>query len=389
MLLALCHLWAKAPAANAPLKVDLTGGLGDVELDMAELAAKAREEMTAETATDDDVADDKTIAALPSPPRGFTPAPPPEWDDLDVDPADLVVIVGGAELGPYGSSRTRFEMEVDNELSAAGVLELDWTTGLIRWEDDPQPGWYDTESGDLVDEAELVERYHDAVVARTGIREFVDDGAIDPDHASPLLVSVFLDKDFAFVVSSEADARGFAEFDPEHTVIRPVPDSSDWQVIRKAGTEIRVPRKTKLSRVVGGQVPPGFDPTVWGISQDMLSSIDRLAVWNIAATVDAFLTAGFSPAEVMRYVHPSLVANTMGTGMGGGTSMQTMYHGNLLGRNKPNDIFQEVLPNIVAAHVVQSYIGRYGAMMHPVAACATAAVSVEEGVDKIRLGKAE
>jgi len=388
MLLALCDVESKVAAAGAPIKADLTGGLGDADLDMAELAAKAREQITSgEDAESPET--EGTIAALPSPPRGFSPAPPPEWDDLDVDPADLVVIVGGAELGPYGSSRTRFEMEVDNELSAAGVLELAWTTGLIRWEDDPQPGWYDTESGELIDEAELVERYHDTVVQRCGIREFVDDGAIDPDHASPLLVSVFLDKDFAFVVSSEADARAFVEFDPEHTIIRPVPDSSDWQVIRKAGTEIRVPRKTKLSRVVGGQVPTGFDPTVWGISADMASSIDRLAVWNIVATVDAFLTAGFSPAEVMRYVHPSLVANTMGTGMGGGTSMQTMYHGNLLGRNKPNDIFQEVLPNIVAAHVVQSYIGSYGAMIHPVAACATAAVSVEEGVDKIRLGKAE
>ena len=155
---------------------------------------------------DGDSAD--TIAALPSPPRGYTPAPPPEWDDLDVDPADLVVIVGGAELGPYGSSRTRFEMEVDNELSAAGVLELAWTTGLIKWEDDPEPGWYDTESGDLVDESELVERYHDAVVERCGIREFVDDGAIDPDHSAPLLVSVFLDKDFSFVVSSARPMRG-------------------------------------------------------------------------------------------------------------------------------------------------------------------------------------
>jgi fatty acid synthase, bacteria type len=388
MLLNLCDVESKVAAASAPIKADLTGGLGDADLDMAELAAKAREDMSAEAA-DDDVETEGTIAALPSPPRGYSPAPPPVWDDLDVDPADLVVIVGGAELGPYGSSRTRFEMEVDNELSAAGVLELAWTTGLVRWEDDPQPGWYDTESGELIDESELVERYHDTVVQRCGIREFADDGAIDPDHASPLLVSVFLEKDFAFVVSSEADARAFVEFDPEHTVIRPVPDSSDWQVIRKAGTEIRVPRKTKLSRVVGGQVPTGFDPTVWGISPDMATSIDRLAVWNIVATVDAFLSAGFSPAEVMRYVHPSLVANTMGTGMGGGTSMQTMYHGNLLGRNKPNDIFQEVLPNIVAAHVVQSYVGSYGAMIHPVAACATAAVSVEEGVDKIRLGKAE
>jgi fatty acid synthase, bacteria type len=388
MLLDLCDIESKVAAAREPLQVDLTGGLGDIELDMAALAARARKEAAdPEAGPGGDGA--ATIRALPSPPRGFTAAPPPPWEDLDVDPADLVVIVGGAELGSYGSSRTRYEMEVDNELSAAGVLELAWTTGLIKWEDDPQPGWYDAESGKLVEESELVERYHDTVVERCGIREFVDDGAIDPDHASPLLVSVFLDKDFSFVVSSEADARAFVQFDPEHTVATPVPDSSDWQVTRKAGTEIRVPRKAKLSRTVGAQIPTGFDATVWGISADMATSIDRVALWNIVATVDAFVSAGFTPAELMRWVHPSLVASTQGTGMGGMTSMQTMYHGNLLGRNKPNDILQEVLPNVVAAHAVQSYVGSYGAMIHPVAACATAAVSVEEGVDKIRLGKAE
>lgn len=390
MLLALCDIESKVAAAGAPIKADLTGGLGEANLDMAELAAKAREQSaSAEDDGPDALEAEGSIAALPSPPRGFSPAPAPDWADLDVELNDLVVIVGGAELGPYGSSRTRFEMEVAGELSAAGVLELAWTTGLVKWEDDPQPGWYDTESGDLVNESELVDRYHDAVVERCGIREFVDDGAIDPDHASPLLVSVFLDKDFSFVVSSEADARAFVEFDPEHTVARPVPESSDWEVIRKAGTEIRVPRKTKLSRTVGAQIPTGFDPTVWGITPDMANSIDRVALWNIVATVDAFLSSGFTPTELLRWVHPSLVASTQGTGMGGMTSMQTMYHGNLLGRAKPNDILQEVLPNVVAAHVMQSYVGGYGAMVHPVAACATVAVSVEEGVDKIRLGKAE
>jgi fatty acid synthase len=389
MLLALCDPEPRVAAAREPLHADFTGGLGDADLDMAELASQAREEMLTEKVSDATDDGPGTITALPSPPRGYTPAPPPAWDDLDVDPADLVVIVGGAELGPYGSSRTRYEIEVGNELSAAGVLELAWTTGLIKWEDDPKPGWYDTESGELVDESELVERYHDAVVERIGIREFVDDGAIDPDHASPLLVSVFLDNDFTFVVASEADARAFVHFDPEHTVIAPVADSPDWQVTRKAGTEIRVPRKTKLSRTVGGQIPTGFDPTVYGISADMATSIDRVALWNIVATVDAFLSSGFTPTELMRWVHPSLVASTQGTGIGGLTSMQTMYHGNLLGTNKPNDILQEVLPNVVAAHVIQSYVGSYGAMIHPVGACATAAVSVEEGVDKIRLGKAE
>ncbi|ADT98620.1 type I polyketide synthase [Mycolicibacterium gilvum] len=391
MLLDLCDVEHKVAAAREPVLADLTGGLAEVELDLSALAAKARENAAVadEDETVEDEAADHTIAALPSPPRPPAPAPVPDWADLDVDPADLVVIVGGAELGPYGSSRTRFEMEVDNELSAAGVLELAWTTGLIKWEDDPQPGWYDTESGDLVDEADLVERYHDVVVERVGIREFVGDAAIDPDHSAPLLVSVFLDKDFSFVVSSEADARAFVQFDPEHTVISPVPDSSDWTVTRKAGTEIRVPRKAKLSRTVGAQIPTGFDPQVWGVTPDMANSIDRVALWNLVATVDAFLSAGFSPTELMRWVHPSLVASTQGTGMGGLTSMQTMFHGNLLDKNKPNDILQETLPNVVAAHVIQSYVGSYGSMIHPVGACATAAVSLEEGVDKIRLGKAE
>ncbi|MDH6246830.1 type I polyketide synthase [Mycobacterium sp. OTB74] len=389
MLLDLCNIESKVAAAREPIQVDLTGGLGDIELDMAELAANARKDMVAESASavEDDV--EGTISALPSPPRGYQAAPAPEWADLDIDPADMVVLVSGAELGPYGSSRTRFEMEVSGELSAAGVLELAWTTGLVKWEDDPKPGWYDTATGDMVDESELVERYQDTLLERIGIREFVDDGAIDPDHASPLMVSVFLDKDFTFVVSSEADARAFVQFDPEHTVIASVPNSADWQVTRQAGTEIRVPRKVKLSRTVGAQVPTGFDPKVYGVTQDMVSSIDRLALWNLVTTVDAFLSAGFSPDELMRWVHPSMVACTQGTGMGGMTSMQTMYHGNLLGKNKPNDILQEVLPNVIAGHVVQSYIGSYGAMIHPVGACATAAVSVEEGVDKIRLGKAD
>ena len=390
MLLDLCTPEARVAGSLAPLKVDLTGGLGEVDLDMAELAAKAREEMSAGAeAPDADGPVPGTIAALPSPPRGPRPGPAPYWADLDVDPADLVVIVGAAELGPYGSSRTRYEMEVENELSAAGVLELAWTTGLVTWESDPKPGWYDAASGDMIDETELVERYHDAVIERCGIREFVADGSLKADHSTELLVSVFLDRNFSFVVSSEAEARAFEHGDPEHTVVRPTGETGDWEVIRKAGTEIRVPRRAKLSRTVGGQIPTGFDPTVWGISPDMVNAVDRVALWNMVATVDAFLSSGFTPAELMRWVHPSQVASTQGTGIGGLTSMQTMFHGNLTGSPKPNDILQEVLPNVVAAHVMQSYVGGYGAMVHPVGACATAAVSIEEGMDKIRLGKAD
>ncbi|MEV0367118.1 fatty acid synthase subunit beta domain-containing protein [Nocardia fusca] len=379
---------ARAAAAADPQQVDLTGGLAGADLDLAALAKQAQEAADAEEADEEQVSDAPRISALPAPPALTSALPVPEWGAVTADLTDMVVIVGAGELGPYGSARTRFEMEVSDELSAGGVLELAWTTGMVTWENDPKPGWYDTESGDYVPEHELAERYHDAVVQRCGIRRYGDDGAM-VDNSSPLMTSVFLDQDLSFTVGGEAEARAFYAAAPEHTVITPVADSGDWTVTRKAGTEIRVPRRANLSRTVGGQIPTGWDPTVWGISADMASSIDRVALWNIACTVDAFVGSGFSPSELMSWVHPSLVANTQGTGMGGMSSMRSLYVDNLLGEPRPNDILQEALPNVALAHVVQSYVGSYGAMVHPVAACATAAVSVEEGVDKIKLGKAE
>ncbi len=60
----------------------------------------------------------------------------------------------------------------------------------------------------------------------------------------------------------------------------------------------------KLTRSVGGQIPTGFDVTKWGIPADMADSVDRVGLWNIVATVDAFLTGGFTPSELLRWVHP-------------------------------------------------------------------------------------
>ncbi|WP_330182870.1 fatty acid synthase subunit beta domain-containing protein [Nocardia sp. NBC_01503] len=385
-LLKWCTSRARIVTASGPQQIDLTGGLAGAKLDLPELARQAREQAEADADAEDTAA--ATISALPAPPTLSSKLPTPEWGSVTADLDDMVVIVGAGELGPYGSARTRFEMEVSDQLSAAGVLELAWTTGLVTWENDPKPGWYDTESGEYVDEAELADKYHDTVVERCGVRRYADDGQM-LDNTAPLLTSVFLDKDLSFVVNSESEARAFYAANPDQTVITPVAGTGDWQVTRKAGTEIRVPRKAKLSRVVGGQIPTGWDPTRFGISADMASSVDRVALWNIVCTVDAFLGSGFSPAELMQWVHPSLVANTQGTGMGGMSSMRSLYIDNLLGEPHANDILQEALPNVALAHVVQSYVGSYGGMIHPVAACATAAVSVEEGVDKIKLGKAD
>lgn len=389
-LLQSCTAEARTAAADSPIELDLTGGLATADLDLAALAGSAPDDDAAasvQRASDELAGDVDTtmISALPPSPAAANAEPVVDWPEVQARPEDLVVIVGAGELGPYGSSRTRFEMEVADQLSAAGVLELAWTTGLVVWEEQPVAGWYDVESGDHVPEAEIADRYEDAVRAACGVRSYADDGTI-VDNSAPLLSSVFLDNDLNFVVGSEAEARAFKDADPEHTSIRA--SGGDWTVTRRAGTEIRVPRRMKLTRTVGGQIPTGFDPRAWGIPADMADSLDRVAQWNLICTVDAFLSSGFSPSELMRWVHPSQVANTQGTGMGGMASMHSLYVDTLLGASKPNDLLQEALPNVIAAHVVQSYVGGYGAMIHPVAACATAAVSVEEGVDKIRLDKA-
>ncbi|EFQ83673.1 MaoC-like protein [Aeromicrobium marinum DSM 15272] len=373
----------RAAAADAPVTVDLTGGLMGADVDLKALAAGV--EAPVEDDRDGEVA---TIAALAPSPAAPVRSVPVDWASIDARPEDLVVVIGTGELGPYGSARTRFEAEVSAELSAAGVLELAWTTGLVRWENG---GWLDTATDETVAEEDLHERFHDRVVQSCGVRPFGDDGTVR-DHSIPLLASVYLENDLTFTVSARAEADAMRSADPERTVIAPLDPADpagEWQVTRAAGTEIRVPRRTQLTRTVGGQIPTGFDPTVWGVPAEMVESVDRVALWNLVCTVDAFLSSGFTPAELMRWVHPALVANSQGTGMGGMSSMQSLYLDTLLGEAKANDILQEALPNVIAAHVVQSYVGSYGAMVHPVAACATTAVSVEEGVDKIRLGKAD
>jgi fatty acid synthase len=379
-LLETCEPAARAAARTEPLTVDLTGGLGSTKIDMKALA-EGLERPVAPV-----VDETGTITALAPSPAQLDRVETLDWAPIDTRPEDLVVIVGAGELGPYGSARTRFEVEVHDELSAAGVLELAWSTGLVSW-DAQGGGWFDIASQEKVDEADLVERYEETVREAAGIRRYVDEGNMI-DNAAPLLTSVFLDNDLTFTVGNEAEARALRDADPQRTVIAATADG-DWSVTRKAGTEIRVPRRMQLTRTVGGQIPTGFDPTVWGVPAEMVESIDRVALWNLICTVDAFLSSGFTPSELMRWVHPALVANTQGTGMGGMQSMQSLYLDTLLGESKANDILQEALPNVIAAHVVQSYVGSYGAMVHPVAACATTAVSVEEGVDKIRLGKAE
>ena len=396
---------SRIEAAKAPLDVDLTGGLGNEPIDIKALRAEAMEDAAqAEAANaknaiasnESDTAAKTLIKALPSPraPRQAK-VDLADWQNVTARPGDEIVIVSVGELGPWGSGRTRFEAELgihsdgQVDLSAGAVLELAWNMGLLTWNDSPKPGWYDVD-GNLVPEEDIAERYHDEVVARSGVRPFDEGMGNDyKDGTDEEEAEVFLDHNVTFSVPTREIAEEYVKLDEAHTSFAADAESGEWNVTRHAGSMIRVPRRAAMTRTVGGQFPKGFDPVKWGIPASMVGDVDKIALWNIVTTVDAYLSAGFTPTEILEAVHPSMVASTQGTGFGGMASMRKLYLDRFLNHEIPTDILQEALPNVVAAHVMQSYIGGYGNMVQPVSACATAAVSLEEGADKIALGKAD
>lgn len=389
-LLKLCTAEARAEAAKSPLQVDLTGGLGD-DIDLGALKASA-EASFVEQAQEEIAEEVALTAALPTP---AAPALPTYQGDLwasgTAKPEDMTVVVGLGEVSTWGSGRTRHQAELgidptgEVDLTPAGVLELAWMMGLLKWQDSPKAGWYN-EDGNLVPENEIFESYRDEVVARSGVRSFIDEAAIE-GLGTLEEAAVYLTQDLTFTVPDRETAETYLVEDPRLTRIAPAGDG-EWSVTRLAGAQARLPRRAMLTRTVGGQLPTGFDPARWGIPASTIEAMDRMTAWNLVTAVDAFLSAGFTPAELLQAVHPSEVASTQGTGFGGMTSMRKLFVDRFLGEEYPSDILQETLPNVVAAHVMQTYVGGYGAMIHPVGACATAAVSVEEGVDKIATGKA-
>ena len=390
-LMALASAETRARAAGAPVEADLTGGLGSSAVSISELADQARADSAAHTPGGEDGADD--AATIPALPNLGNPAQArgAEVGEVTADLDDMVVVAGVGEVSSWGSGRTRFEAEYGIQrdgtvdLTAAGVLELAWMTGLVEWAEDPTPAWYGAD-GQAIAEEDIYERFRDEVVARSGVRtltdkyHLVDQGSID-------LTQVFLDRDITFTVATEAEARDILDADPDKTVIAET--DGEWSVTRRQGATAHVPRRATLSRTVAGQMPDDFDPARWGIPEHMIDSLDRMATWNLVTAVDAFINAGFSPTELLQHIHPLDVGTTQGTGIGGMESLHKVFVSRFLGEERPSDILQESLPNVVAAHTMQSLLGGYGSMIHPIGACATAAVSIEEGVDKIRLGKAD
>ena len=183
-----------------PIWADLNGGMDRLP-DLADIVTKIRQDLNSEAdlrraVTRDVSADYKTLngveaeRVLQSVPVTARANFKPDFPQLE-DPASLsdlsslqglidlekvIVVTGFAEVGPWGSSRTRWEMEARGEFTIEGCIEMAWIMGYIQHFNgrlktgELYVGWADAKSGEPVDDKDVRARYEKEILQHAGIR---------------------------------------------------------------------------------------------------------------------------------------------------------------------------------------------------------------------------
>ncbi|RDA86798.1 hypothetical protein CP532_6366 [Ophiocordyceps camponoti-leonardi (nom. inval.)] len=345
----------------------------------------------------------KTVAPRANIKFDFPPLP--EWKS-DIEPLNatlkgmvdldkVVVVTGFAEVGPWGNSRTRWEMEAYGEFSLEGCVEMAWIMGLIKnhngpLKGKPYAGWVDAKSGDPVDDKDIKSKYEKHILEHSGIRLIEPElfSGYDPNKKQ-ILHEVVIEEDLEPFEASKETAEEFKRQHDDKVEIFEVPDSGEYIVRLKKGASLWIPKALRFDRLVAGQIPTGWDPKRYGIPDDIISQVDPVTLYLLVSTAEALLSCGITdPYEFYKYVHVSEVGNCVGSGMGGAAALRGMHKDRFLDKPLQNDILQESFINTMAAWVNMLLISSSGPIKTPVGACATAVESVDIGYETIMEGKA-
>ncbi|CAJ2512315.1 Uu.00g053300.m01.CDS01 [Anthostomella pinea] len=406
---------------HEPVFADLNGGLQFIpnlndtmtrlRKDITE-TSEVRRAVTKETAIEDKIINGEDSEALykkkfiqPRANLQFRFPRLPDWEteikplneDLEgmVDLEKVVVVTGFAEVGPWGNSRTRWEMEAFGEFSLEGCVEMAWVMGLIKNHNGPikgQPysGWVDAKSGDPVEEKDIKPKYEKYILDHAGIRliepELFD--GYDPNKKM-MLHEVSIDEDLEPFEASKETAEEFKREHGDKCEIFEIPESGEYIIRMKKGASLWIPKALRFDRLVAGQIPTGWDAKKYGVPDDIISQVDRVTLYTLVSVSEALLSSGIiDPYEFYKYVHVSEVGNCIGSGMGGMTALNGMYTKRKMDQPVQNDILQESFINTMAAWVNMLLLSSSGPIKTPVGACATAVESLDVGFETIMEGKA-
>ncbi|RSH78623.1 3-oxoacyl-[acyl-carrier-protein] synthase [Apiotrichum porosum] len=313
---------------------------------------------------------------------------------IDLD--KVIVCTGFAELSPWGSARTRWEMEAKGEFTIEGCIEMAWMMGLIKHLDGklkdgkPYVGWTDAKSGEPVDDKDVRAKYEKEILAHSGIRLIEPElfWGYDPNKKG-FTQEIELNHDLEPLEVSAEDAAKFVREQGDKVDVW-AQESGEWFVKFKKGARVLLPKAVKFDRVVAGQIPTGWDARRFGLPEDIISQTDRTALWALISVMEALIMSGVTdPYEIYQHVHPSEVGTALGSGMGGMRSLSQMFKGRREELDVQKDILQETFINTVAGWVNLLLMSASGPVKIPVGACATALQSVEIACDSILSGKAK
>ncbi|KAF9467993.1 fatty acid synthase [Collybia nuda] len=313
---------------------------------------------------------------------------------LDLD--KVIVVTGFAEVGPWGSSRTRWEMEARGEFTIEGCIEMAWMMGFIKHFDGRLKdgslyvGWVDTKTNEPVDDKDVKGRYEKEILAHAGVRLIEPElfRGYDPNK-KVFNQEVELIHDLEPIEIAESEAQKFKLQHGDKCDIW-AGESGQWFAKLKKGACVFVPKAFKFSRTVAGQIPTGWDAGRYGIPDDIIAQTDRGTLWALVCTAEALNMSGITdPYELYKHIHPSEVGTSLGSGMGGVTSMAKMFKDRRDEREVQNDILQETFINTTAGWINLLLMSSSGPVKIPVGACATALQSLEIACDSILSGKAK
>ncbi|KAJ9345083.1 hypothetical protein DTO027B6_2228 [Paecilomyces variotii] len=403
-----------------PVWADLNGGLQFIP-DLKKLMTKLRQDIMEtstvrqavikETAIENKIVNGEDSEALykkvTTEPRAnikFEFPQLPKWEEIEPLNAQLkdmvnldkvVVVTGFSEVGPWGNSRTRWEMEAYGKFSLEGCVEMAWIMGLIRNHNGPlkgksYSGWVDAKTGEPVDDKDVKSKYEKFILEHSGIRLIEPElfKGYDPKKKQ-LLQEIVIQEDLDPFEASKETAEEFKREHGDKVEIFEIPESGEYTVRLKKGATLFIPKALQFDRLVAGQIPTGWDAKRYGIPDDIIEQVDPVTLFVLVCTAESLLSSGITdPYEFYKYVHISEVGNCIGSGIGGTHALRGMYKDRYLDKPLQKDILQESFINTMSAWVNMLLLSSTGPIKTPVGACATAVESVDIGYETIVEGKA-
>lgn len=403
---------------EGPVEADFGGGLGALN-DCHAVLSKSRDEinLAAEIARAVKTEDDREKRFLrnasaapdanPVKPRstlrvGF-PRLPTYTQEIEPlnrlqglkDPASAVVVVGFSELGPWGTSRLRWEIESQGRFSQAGYVEMAWLMNLIQHFDGQRKdgyyvGWVDAKTGEPVSDVDIEQKYGKHIAAHTGVR-FVEPESVagyDPSKKE-FLQEIAIEEDLPQFEVSLATAEALRLRHGEKVSIHRVEGAETCRVQVKRGTSIMIPKAVPFTwGSVAGQLPTGWNPTKYGIPEDLVHQVDPVTLYTVCCVSEAFFSAGITdPLEIFKYIHLSEIGNFIGSSMGGAHKTRNLYRDIYLDKEVQSDVLQDTYLNTTAAWINMLLLGSTGPIKTPVGACATGVESIDSAFESIMSGK--